>query len=263
MDVKNIVFYVFTGTGNTLLAAEAAAEEFKKNGVGAEIRGMEPGCHDLPADSAICIAAPVACFSTYPTVWRFIDSLPDGCGRDAYFLGTMGGIALGMQGPLKSALVKKNYRPAGAEIVVMPGNYGREKIPLEQNGRLVPIALKKSSQFAQRIAAGKAEWRDGIFILSALMAKMARGRKPWRSFYWMYPLQADGLKCTSCGLCKNICPENNITVENSGPAKIGGRCQSCQRCMGYCPESAIGVHGKKYAQYRSVETGRLLELIKS
>jgi ribosomal protein S18 acetylase RimI-like enzyme len=101
MHAASVDLFVFTGTGNSLLAAQAAAEALKQEGLPVRLRSMDTPCPVLLGEeTALGLAFPVACFSTYPTVWRFIESLPAGNGREAFVMGTCGGFPGGMQGPL-------------------------------------------------------------------------------------------------------------------------------------------------------------------
>lgn len=44
--------------------------------------------------------------------------------------------------------------------------------------------------------------------------------------------------CNSCGICVNICPENNIHLGLNSP-QWGKHCQMCQACIHWCPQHAI------------------------
>ncbi|MFW5959921.1 MAG: 4Fe-4S binding protein [Chitinivibrionales bacterium] len=54
--------------------------------------------------------------------------------------------------------------------------------------------------------------------------------------------------CKGCGLCIHFCPENAISVDNSGynsmglhPVKWSGKCSFCGICFNMCPETAIEI----------------------
>jgi len=44
--------------------------------------------------------------------------------------------------------------------------------------------------------------------------------------------------CTSCGICVNICPVNNITLVEGIP-QWQHKCQQCLACINFCPEKCI------------------------
>ena len=134
MKGKNIAIAVFSGTGNSLEAARALAEGLSKLWHGVTLYPMErSGNHIRPDGEVLGIVTTVACFSTYPTAWRFIDSLPPGEGREAFFLATMGGFGGGMQGPIRHVLTVKGYKPIGSLVVTMPGNYNNKVLDEAKN----------------------------------------------------------------------------------------------------------------------------------
>jgi len=90
MKENAVDLYFFSGTGNTLLAARAVAERLRKGGKTVRIRRIERGCVPLPEGTALVIAVPAAMFSAYPFVWEFLEALPDGEGRGAFLVSTMG-----------------------------------------------------------------------------------------------------------------------------------------------------------------------------
>lgn len=56
------------------------------------------------------------------------------------------------------------------------------------------------------------------------------------------------LKCTGCGACKSICPENAITMEEKDGKHIAvtnrNRCIDCGKCENVCPSTARELVGK-------------------
>lgn len=265
MEARKVTIAVFTGTGNTLLAARALAGELENAGRSVGMAPMERP-YVRPEKRALGLALPVACFSTYPTAWRFIDSLPPGEGDEAFLLGTMGGAGFGMEEPIRKVLLNKGYRPIGSLLAVMPGNYNNKVIPVDANRAKTAAMQKTVADFARALLSGTARWGGGIPLVSSFFAGLAHGRKPWRTFYRIFPLTVDEQACASCGLCVGLCPEGNIQIPHddyNAKARIGDRCQSCQRCAAFCPAGAIGVPGKPAMPYRSVEVEEIFSLLEN
>ncbi len=259
MKSETVVIAIFSGPGTTLRVARALAEELRRLGKTVSLASMDrPERFAPPAHAAIGLAVPLACFSTYPTAWRFIDSLPEGEGREAFFLATMGGLALGMEGPIRRVLGRKRYVPIGAKIVSMPSNYANKEIPVEKNRKLAEIAAGAMKKYARDLVEGKGSWGGGGFLAS-FFARLAHTKMPWRTFYKIFPLAVDPEKCIGCGLCRDLCPEKNILLEDA-KAKIGDHCQSCQRCVAFCPVNAIIVPGKPAERYCGIELEELRSL---
>jgi len=59
--------------------------------------------------------------------------------------------------------------------------------------------------------------------------------------------------CVNCGLCVDLCPMDNIIMENS--IKFNDKCAACMRCYQACPKAAIQITYKsrdlkKYPRYK-------------
>lgn len=56
--------------------------------------------------------------------------------------------------------------------------------------------------------------------------------------------------CVSCGKCVNMCPLNNIQLENGLPV-WGNSCTHCMACICHCPKEAIeyGKHSQGLNRY--------------
>ena len=44
--------------------------------------------------------------------------------------------------------------------------------------------------------------------------------------------------CVSCGRCAEVCPLQNITIEDGRP-RWNGHCTHCEACYHYCPQNAV------------------------
>ncbi|MDR1874482.1 MAG: EFR1 family ferrodoxin [Synergistaceae bacterium] len=250
---SSVELFVFSGTGNSLQVAQVVAGVLMEEGTTVRLHSMDKPCPEvLSEESAIGLAFPVACFSTYPTVWRFIESMPAGEGREVFMLGTCGGAPGGMQGPLRRVLTKKGYRPFAARFFVMPGNYNNKTLPVARNDARVKKALLEARFFACDLLRGRTRWSGGIPLLSALMYRLGQTRKPWDFFYRMFPISVNPEKCVRCGRCADNCPAGAITMPDGLPVVNASLCESCQRCVGFCPAGALGVSGKPAEPYRAM-----------
>ncbi len=247
--MKALTLYWFSGTGNTWLAAQALAEALRGGGVTVALRRLEAAPPvSLEPEVALGVAFPVACFSTYPLVWRFLERLPPGEGRGAVLLATMGGASGGMAGPVGRFLRARGYRTLGARVFQMPGNYANRTIPAAKNAALTDRMRADVAAFAAELREGRASWTNGYPLWTNLLTRMARSPLPWRMFRKAFPLAVDRARCTRCGLCAALCPARCIRLEEGFPV-WDANCQSCQRCIGYCPAMAIHVPGKPAEPY--------------
>ena len=71
-------------------------------------------------------------------------------------------------------------------------------------------------------------------------------------FYSLF-VKADAFKvddkCIGCGKCEQICPLNNIKIQNAKPV-WGKNCTHCMACICGCPKEAIEYGKKSVGQRR-------------
>lgn len=59
-------------------------------------------------------------------------------------------------------------------------------------------------------------------------------------------LEINKAKCTGCGTCADICPVQNIKLENRVPQPTSQEyCLNCGQCVSVCPTSALSIESMK------------------
>ncbi len=251
MKESSVDLYVFSGTGNTLLAAREVAGALRAGGKSVRLLRLEKGLRPLEEGCALGIASTIAIFSTYPFVWKILQDLPEGGGRSAFLVSTMAGASAGgFRAPLKRLLEKKGYLPIGTGEFLMPSNYARKGSDRGKDREIIEKMKAAASDFARELLEDRAEWKRGT-PLSSFAFWLAERKAPWKFMAGRLPLAVDRDKCIQCGKCARLCPVKNIRME-TWPVFLD-HCVSCQRCMAFCPPEAIFVRGKDYRPYRSAE----------
>lgn len=253
MNKKNIDLYISTGTGNTLLCAKVLAGVFGENGYKVSMKKIESGFEEN--DSVLGIAIPVICFSAFPYVWKFIDSLPYGKGKEVFFMSTYGLKHHDLQSPIGRKLKKKGYKLLGAKNIYMPHNLLDRNKGKDFFNPIIESARKKVSGFAADLLKGDSFWTVGSFS-AALKTKLNRTNWLWNKFRKKLSIYCDTSKCTKCGRCVELCPVDNIKMGNYPEFK--NICEICARCVAFCPACALDFKGREAAQYHSVEYKDLL-----
>ena len=227
--------YVFSGTGNTWLAANRVCEVLTREGPGARLKLLE---HSVPENidtsRTLGIAFPIACFATYPLVTDFLNRLPAGNGCAVFLLTTMAGNSGNYPGRLRGLFQQKGYTLLGATEVIMPDNiFGKGELSEKQQS-LLDIGKAAAATFAHSLLAGEGVWPEES---SSLLARLSAGVFRWRFGQHFRP-QVRRQLCTGCGLCVRLCPAKNIRQEGD-QVRIEPHCQYCLRCRGLCPAGAI------------------------
>ena len=146
-----------------------------------------------------------------------------------------GGNALGM---IEKILQKKGVKLAYAEEIKMPTNYIVNYPPLDpdkleetlKNSRIkVDNTAKSISNYVQQPVK--------MNVLSQILIN-----NMYRILYrniskWDEKFVANN-KCTCCGQCRDVCPVENIKIENCNPVWLH-HCERCLRCIQWCPTEAI------------------------
>lgn len=239
MKIEKVDFYYFSGTGNTLLVVKKMQETFEKNSVNVKLYPMEKhNPEEINLNHTIGLAFPVAGLSTYPFVWKFLNSLPKANNTPVFMLDTLGEYSGGIVGPLNKKLKRKGYKPLGACEIKMPWNifYIQNE---DVKKRRIDNGIKKAEKYAERLIKGHSKW--GNFpLFPDILYKMGMSiMRLWelKSQQKWFGFKAEHSKCSQCGICAKICPLNNIEIKEYPVYKC--KCQFCMRCVSFCPENAI------------------------
>jgi NAD-dependent dihydropyrimidine dehydrogenase PreA subunit/flavodoxin len=243
--MKTIIYY-FTGTGNSLAVAEGLCRRLGEcELVPVALAARTPG-PVFPEADRVGIIAPVY-FSGLPSIVaefsRFLDLSKVPYTFAVMTLGSSGGTAalhqldrILAEGPGKRGL------DAGF-TVKMPGNYILMYGPRKKE--LIERTLTDAGLWVEAIATlvqGNIHQKPSAGLFGSLIHRM------------IYPRFIAGVheadrkftvddRCTSCGRCAEVCPVENIRLEEGRPVWLH-HCEQCMACIQLCPAEAIQA-GKK------------------
>lgn len=229
------VFY-FSGTGNSLWAARLLSDELE---TGELVPILSQYSMDaVKENDSIGIVFPVYMHRTPHLVADFLRRLP----KISYLYA----VALNAGDPGKVfRFFRRQIKPAGNTLhagfsILTPSNYlpFGEAVQGDDQVELLQTASAKISRIAGIIRQVKpyfdveAGWfRRNIFpgLFYSLGYKyIAKLDKSFRV----------DENCSSCGICEQVCPVNNVVLENGKPV-WHQKCQLCLACLNLCPEGAI------------------------
>jgi ferredoxin len=243
--MKTIIYYL-TGTGNSLWVARTLAQELGDTHL-SSIGDWKKGGKGIDS-KVIGLVFPVHIWGVPPRVLQFVKDLKSLQPAYIFAIAVNAGQVANTLIQLKKILKRDDMDLSAGFEIPMPSNYipWGGPGPKEKQNQRFEAAKKKISRMAAAINQrdeGPIEkgplWQR---ILLSLFYKMSLPYIPKmdRKFW------ADE-KCNSCSICTQICPAENIILNNGKPI-WNHRCEQCFACLQWCPQEAIQ-YGKKTQRY--------------
>jgi ferredoxin len=238
--------FFYTGTGNSLWVARKLAQ-----GLGdSEVISISTWLKTRKAFPAkrIGLIFPVHMWGLPSPVVRFAQALQDFHPDYFFAVAVDGGQVANALIQLKK-LTSQNPKTldCGFEMV-MPSNY-------------IPWGGPGSKEKLDSIFAAAQQKMEGVITALQKQAKGHFDQGPlWQRivFTQLYKLSYPQVprmdrsfwvdsKCNKCGICRRVCPAQNITLLEGTPT-WSHHCEQCLACLQWCPQEAIQ-YGKKTARY--------------
>lgn len=238
--------YFFTGTGNSLHIAKKIAEELGDCEVIAIKKGADK---KIPTGyDRIGFVFPTYGWGAPLMVAKFLRlaEFPEQGGTYFFTVATCGGLVLNAIPQVKMLLRKKGIKL----------NYGN-KVAMYRNS----VANYKMGQDPQKLMIKSDE--SAVPVIDDIKNK--RGNKISKMNRLIYKLNKEFMKsmpamakdfvvsddCVSCGICKSVCPAENIELQDGKPM-FGSHCEGCVACIQHCPKQAINYKDKTQKRGRYV-----------
>lgn len=228
--------FVFSGTGNTWHLAKRMAELLGD----AEISFVAGFRHDatvLAQGDTVGIATPVYAGGLPALVKIFLAKLVLRRQAWSYLLLTNGGMPFGAGRQGAQILGRQGVEVGGVFSVRMPDNSPSHLVRMFAWRRkaLLARADRSAEAVAEAVQERRHERSAGAFpwVTELLHERLlARFRHP--------PLWADA-QCTGCGVCREVCPVENIVMDGMHRPQWLQQCEGCFACVAWCPSRAIQV----------------------
>lgn len=242
--------FCFSGTGNSLYAANKIAET-----LAAEVYNMREPVEC--AGDVIGFVFPTYFWGLPKTVSRFLEKMRiTNKGAYIFSVTTYGGFSYGVSGAVNKLLGKQGVKLLYSGKVKMVENY----IP-GFNVNDTDKLWEKSDKQIDRIIKDINDRRRNISEIYTVFNNTAQKFYPANKGNCAKNFTVDG--CKACGLCGNICPNDNIKFIDGIP-KYGENCDLCLGCLNVCPADAINYNnqtqGKKHYKNRKVSVNELIDL---
>ena len=214
----------FTGTGNSRYLARRIAER------------LEMPLYDLNACIKVGDTAPVQ------TGRDVVLVKPTGAERIWFVMDC--GSEIGNAAKYNRQLAaQKQLQYMGTAQIIMPENYiAMFNAPQKEQARSI---VEQAEPALQKVLAQLKAGQEFPPPRETLYDRLMSG--PVNPVFYRFFVKADAFRatdaCIGCGKCVELCPLNNIRLENGRPV-WGKNCTHCMACICYCPKEAIE-YGKK------------------
>jgi len=244
----NTIFY-FTGTGNSLKFAKDIAANVEDSSL-VPIAASMKSVSDLAPQGVVGFVFPVYYCGLPRIVCEFISAINLDRASYVYIACTYGATSGngGCISQTKRILKERGFALNAAFYVKMVDNFilwSWDVPPVGKHAKLHENARRKSVDISKIITNGQNHFDRSI---TEHITPVIYG---YKHFYQTVNHNDKAFntseKCTSCGLCADICPTHNLGMDNGKPIWKSENCQRCLACLHLCPSACIQ-YGKATAK---------------
>jgi len=262
---KTQIFY-FTGSGNSLIAAEEAAKRLGDTELIEISSALEKEEFKTKANT-IGFVFPCHGFTIPIPVKRFLKQLSMKKALYIFAVCTRGGSAFYGFDTLSKILKAKHKHLNASFIIDMPNNDPKLKNYKEVTYKDIEAFHKNMQQkldLLESVITAKEEYEDDVSG-----EQISKNSKMNSVIEWLVPFAVHNIApkvnnyfytgddCIGCCTCEKICPSHKIALKDLKPVWDNKTdCYMCYACLNYCPIETIQIHSKFYMKSYTKEHGR-------
>ena len=233
--------YYFSGTGNTLYLGKYLKENCSYDLI--NISTIKDEKVILNGDVGFLF--PVYAMGIPRIVEDFLKKVQIGKVEYLFAIATCGGSGYGIPfNQINSILKKQNVKLNYSQYCHMPDGYLKLFKAMSQDEAKIDIESSKDKmkKICKDIVEKENSSSDSNIFLYPMFILIYK--------FWRLGLKTVSKKfelndkrCVSCGICRDVCPVDNIELVNGKPV-WEANCESCLACANLCPTIAISCGGK-------------------
>ena len=233
----------FSGTGNSKYVAQRMAEALNQSLLSMNDRIRSHDTSPVETDERLVIVTP-----TY--AWRIPRVVSEWLGKTTltgaeriWFVMDCGSEIGNAAGYNRQLAAQKQLQYMGTAQIIMPENYiAMFNAPQKEQARSI---VEQAEPVLQKVLTQLKAGQEFPPPRDNLYDRFMSG--PVNPVFYRFFVKAEAFRstdaCIGCGKCLELCPLNNIRLENGEPV-WGKNCTHCMACICYCPKEAIE-YGKK------------------
>ncbi len=244
----------FSGTGNSRYAARLIASVTGDQIVSLNDRIKEGDRSPLQSERPFVFVSPTYAWRVPRIVASLIRKTRLEGSKKVYFVLTCGDETGNAARYAEKLCVSKGLEYMGLASIVMPENYVAVfDVPEpEQAKEIIRKAVPRIRETAESISASRPLPKKAVTFADRFKSDAVNPA------FYRFVVGAKRFAatdaCVACGKCAELCPLNNIRLENGKP-RWGAACTHCMACICGCPEEAIeyGDHTRGKRRYYNAE----------
>jgi ferredoxin len=244
--MSNVEIFYFSGTGNSLAVARDIAAVLNAT-ITPIIPLLKRDNFEVDAD-VVGLVFPLYDFKAPKLVDTFIEKARGFSGKYVFAVATYGFSPQKALKKLQQTLQNHGGKLAGGFVVSMPNNGIITDKPTPKRQQQIQANWNKKLQeitnYVKQSKTSKIETKNmfsGLiingYVFRAAPKLLGLGKEVALHGWDSFSLAADD-HCTSCGMCVQVCPMNNLTLTEGKPS-WGEDCIMCFACLQWCPQQAI------------------------
>ena len=242
---RTTIFY-FTGTGNSLWLARTLGQKIDNTELISMVNWDNQ--KQVVNSDAIGLIFPVHIWGVPRRVINFLDKLKTISPKYIFAIANNGGQVSNTLVQLKKVMESKGLTLSSGWSIIMPSNYipwGGPGSSYKQNERFQAAELKLTSIAEKVQGRVKSPVEKGPLWQRIVFTSLYKLTLPY--VYKMDVKFWVDDRCNQCSVCVNICPAQNIDIQNE-KLTWHNHCEQCLACIQWCPKESLQ-YGKKTPDY--------------